>query len=147
VLLLVVVVAAGVLAVATYGAWRNYRDSRPAAVSFSPVSASARTASFARAELIPDRAGAVVPTSRLVLTAARGDSWVAVRAGSANGGRLFEGTLTRGDRISYRRDRLWIRFGLPANVDATVDGRKVPLPAGVATVLLDGARLKTVQSG
>jgi hypothetical protein len=84
---------------------------------------------------------------RLVLTAARGESWVAVRAGSETGASLYEGTLAQGDRLSYRRNRLWVRLGLPVNVDATIDGKPAPLPGGIATVLLRDGRLTPAASG
>jgi hypothetical protein len=49
--------------------------------------------------------------------------------------------MTQGERLSYRRKRLWIRFGLPDAVDATVDGDPAEIPDGVLTVLFRNGRL------
>jgi hypothetical protein len=144
-LLAVCVVAAAGLAVLTYSAWRDYRDSRPVS-SGRPAptpTVSVRAVEFTQPQ--PASTREVAP--RLVLTAARGESWVAVRAGSETGASLYEGTLAQGDRLSYRRNRLWVRLGLPVNVDATIDGKPAPLPGGIATVMLRGGRLTPAASG
>ncbi|HXF98135.1 MAG TPA: DUF4115 domain-containing protein, partial [Gaiellaceae bacterium] len=60
---------------------------------------------------------------RIALVAARGDCWLLVRAGSARGRVLYEGTLRHGDTIRFRRERLWLRLGAPWNVDVRLDGR------------------------
>ena len=63
--------------------------------------------------------------TRLVLTAARGDCWLLVRAGSQAGRTLYENLLRRGQRLSFRRPGLWIRLGAPGNVDIRLNGRPV----------------------
>jgi hypothetical protein len=146
-LLAIVALGVGALAIFTLAAWRDYRDAEPrqgAAATPAPV-ATQPTASVAAAEFTGTTAEAA-PT-RLVLRAARGDSWLAVRVGSETGASLYEGTLVEGERLSYRRNRLWIRFGLPENVDARIDGEPVPLPAGVMTMLLRRGRLVPAETG
>ena len=146
------VVAAVTLGVLTFRAWQDYRDSAPAATPgpVTPVAETQPTTTaegVAGAEFGKSSGPTQVPAPRLVLAATRGDSWVEVRSGSATGHSLYADTLTQGHRISYRRSRLWIRFGLPSNVDATIDGARTQLPAGVATVMLHNGRLTTVQTG
>jgi len=151
------VVAAVGLGVLTFRAWQDYRDSAPAPASapasLTPVAATQPTTTaegVAGAEFGKSASsgqGRATATPRLVLAATRGDSWVEVRSGSATGQSLYANTLAQGQRISYRRTRLWIRFGLPANVDATIDGARAQLPAGVATVMLHNGRLTTIQTG
>jgi len=146
-LFLIGVVAAAVLAVLVFAAWRDYRHSAPShAVQTTPPPAPQPAASVAGAAF-KSRDRAQPAASHLVLTAARGESWVEVRAGSETAPSLYAQTLTRGKHLSYRRARLWIRFGLPVNIDATIDGKSVELPAGVADVLLHDGRLTTVQNG
>jgi hypothetical protein len=141
---LIGVAAAAGLAILTFTAWRDYRDSAPAPAAAPPPPPT--TSAVAAAEL-KSRSHPRATLSRLVLTAARGDSWVEVRAGSATGKSLYANTLTQGRHLIYRRVQLWIRFGLPVNIDATIDGKPAALPAGVASVLLRNGRLQTVQTG
>ena len=143
-MLLVALAVTGVLFAATFRAWQDYRDSAPSAVTpaASRIPASPQTTSVASAAF---RTPETTRPDPLVLTAARGESWVAVRAGSESGALLYQGTLAEGDRLSYRRNRLWINLGLPTNVDATLAGEELPLPTGVATVLLRDGRLTTVE--
>jgi Domain of unknown function (DUF4115) len=142
------VLAIAGLAVLTFSAWRNYHDEAPAAASVAvaapappPATTSAASAEFkAPAQTHPS-------TSLVVLTAARGDSWVEVHVGSASGKPLYAGTLTQGHRVRYRKSSLWIRLGRSSNLDATVDGKAATLPLGTASVVVRNGRLRTVQQG
>jgi Domain of unknown function (DUF4115) len=60
---------------------------------------------------------------RLVLTAARGNSWVEARADSASGPLVFAGTLAHGRTLRLSGRRLWIRLGAATNVVYTLNGR------------------------
>jgi len=143
-------VAIAGLAILTFSAWRNYHDSAPAAVSLATTSAQPpATTSVASAEFNapPPTPRPTASASVVVLTAARGDSWVEIHVGSASGKPLYAGTLTQGHRIHYRQSRLWIRLGRASNLDATVDGKPATLPLGTASVLVKDGRLKTVQNG
>jgi hypothetical protein len=72
----------------------------------------------------------------LVLTAARGDCWVSARRGSADGALLYEGTLVSGRSLRLDGARLWLRFGAAANLDLTLNGKKIaPLPDGTVNVV------------
>jgi hypothetical protein len=75
-------------------------------------------------------------TATLVLKAARGDCWLSVHAGTPDGNVLYEGVLTNGRTISVKGARLWVRLGAAANLDLTLNGRKVAaLPAGTFDVV------------
>jgi hypothetical protein len=83
----------------------------------------------------------VVPMARLVLTAARGDSWVQVRANGASGPVKYEGTLQQSQQLAFIRRpflyrRLWVAVGKPANVVAKVNGRVRLLPGKARAVRL-----------
>lgn len=87
-----------------------------------------------------------VATPKLVhvrLTAARNDSWVEVRAGSATGRVLFDGVVRQGTSISVRGRSLWARFGAIGNFDVSIDGRTVhpALNGTVDTVITGSGRL------
>ena len=72
--------------------------------------------------------------AKLVLTAARGDSFLQVRNGGVAGKLLWEGTLEQGQTqrfLKYRR--LWIDLDDPQNLDARLNGAAVedfPTDAG-----------------
>jgi hypothetical protein len=76
------------------------------------------------------------PATGIALTAARGDSWLIVRANSANGTVLYQGILAQGQTIRRSARRLWLRVGAGANLDARVNGRSVRLLAGTFTALV-----------
>jgi hypothetical protein len=69
------------------------------------------------------------PRSTFAVTAARGDSWLQIRAGSYSGRTLYEGVLPLGETVRLRSQRLWIRYGAASNVELTIDGRPARLPA------------------
>ena len=75
-------------------------------------------------------------TAKLVLTAVRGPCWVSVRAGSADGPLLYEGTLEKGQTQRFAKKRLVIQLGAPQNVVASVNGKPVELPQTQSTVVV-----------
>ena len=74
------------------------------------------------------RAPARPAPARLLLTAARGNCWIEVHAGSPNGELLYEGTLELGQSQRFVRRRLWINVGAPANLAVTLNGRRITRP-------------------
>jgi cytoskeleton protein RodZ len=85
--------------------------------------------------------------ARLVLTAARGDCWVQVRAGSVSGRLLFEGTLEQGQAKRFTRERLWLEVGAPSNLNVRLNGRRVRnFPQGPAIVIVTAKGARTVST-
>jgi cytoskeleton protein RodZ len=70
----------------------------------------------------------------LVIDAARGDCWLQVRSGGANGAVVYEGTLQAGSTMRFAQSSVWVRFGAPANVDAARGGKSVAGLAGSGPV-------------
>jgi hypothetical protein len=95
-----------------------------------------------RASVAPPRAKP--QQARLVLAASRGPCWLSVRVGSASGRMLYEGTLEPGRRARFAGARLWIRFGAPWNVDATLNGKHVPLPGSVGDVMVTPGAVRSL---
>ena len=82
-------------------------------------------------------------TALLVLTAVRGDCWLSVHTGALDGEVLYEGTLTSGKSITVKGARIAIQFGAAANVDLTLNGKKVAaLPSGTADVVVTPAGVR-----
>jgi cytoskeleton protein RodZ len=77
--------------------------------------------------------------SRAVVEASRGNSWLWVRSGGANGPTVYEGTLLQGKTlsVSLKRGPVWIRIGDPTSIDVRLGGKAVHgLPTQVGNVLL-----------
>jgi transcriptional regulator with XRE-family HTH domain len=64
----------------------------------------------------------------LVLQAVRGRCWIEAHAGSRGGRRLYYAILEQGGSLQLRQRRLWLRIGVPAKLDATLNGKSVTLP-------------------
>jgi hypothetical protein len=75
-------------------------------------------------------------TSTVVLSAVRGDCWLAVRVGGESGQVLFEGVLAQGDSLRFKRRKLWLRLGAASNLEISVDGKPAEVPPGTVDVVL-----------
>jgi cytoskeleton protein RodZ len=75
-------------------------------------------------------------TAHLTIVATRGTCWLSVHLGSENGKVLYERTLQPGDRVRFNAARLWARLGAPWNLDATLNGKRVTLPAAIGNILV-----------
>jgi hypothetical protein len=93
-----------------------------------PTLPAARTSVPQKPVRRPRPARPIRRPARLLLTAATGDCWLQVRAGSATGKLLYEGTLQTGQKLPLVRPRLWLLAGAPRNLVARLNGRLVPLP-------------------
>ncbi len=71
----------------------------------------------------------------LVVRAARGDSWMEIRSGSASGKLLYSGTLERGQSQRFQARRLQLALAEPGNVAVLLNGTRIELPAGTAFVV------------
>ena len=68
----------------------------------------------------------------VVVRAARGSSWMQVRAGSSSGRLLYSGTLEQGQSKRFEGRRLQLSLAEPQNVVVRRNGARVELPAGTA---------------
>jgi cytoskeletal protein RodZ len=87
-------------------------------------------------------AQAPVGRARLVLTAARGDCWMQVRAGGVNGKLIFEGTVEQGQTQRFvKYKRLWLELGAPGNLNAKLNGRRLQdFPTRSAIIVVTAAQ-------
>jgi cytoskeletal protein RodZ len=90
----------------------------------------------------------VTRLARLVLNAVGGDSWLRVRAGSANGELLYEGTLQQGQTQRFSKwKRLWIELGAPASLEAKLNGHRVKnFPTGPSIVVVTARGVRVVST-
>ena len=95
----------------------------------------------------PGRSAALSAASTLVVTAARGDCWLEVHAGAADGDVLYEGILAKGDARTFRGKALWIRAGAAEKLEMTLNGRLVDnVPRGTADVLVTSRGVRPATS-
>jgi uncharacterized protein DUF4115 len=137
------IAALGLLVWLSVVTWNRYQRRQsapePAVSVHAEVGRSRTTAAIAAEPREPKLTG------KLTLTATRGACWVELRAGSANGRRLFAGILGASRSISFSGRRFWLSLGAAYNVDARFGGRPVRgFPRGVSTVTIDGARARAV---
>jgi len=103
-------------------AWR-FGESHPARVA-TPAPAG----KLAAATPTPHAAVRAARHRQTLVLAASGACWLSVHVGSRTGPLVYEGTLTAGQTLRFRQHPLWIRFGAPWNVTASLNGRPARLP-------------------
>ena len=64
------------------------------------------------------------------------DTWVEIRAGSADGDVLYSGILRQGTAKRFRGTRLWASFGAASNLAARLNGNPLQLLPGTYTALV-----------
>ena len=76
-----------------------------------------------------------VTRANLVVQAVRGSSLLQVRAGSATGRLLYQGTLERGQSQRFSARSLWLNVGSPENLWMRLNGRPVRIGGSCPRVL------------
>lgn len=144
------------LALATLFEWINYGDAGPAsrvaavaggaaAKEPPPSTEPLRTTLSARAKGPATPARSHRRLARLVLTASRGDCWLVVRKGSAQGPVLYQGTVASGDTVRFSGKRIWLRMGAASNLDAILNGEPVrDFAQGTVDMLASAKGLRAV---
>jgi len=137
-----VVVGAIVAIVAAVAAWQLSGSSSPghgAQSTSTPATTSSHHQTTPRKQQKPKHHVAIALPSRAVVVASRGNSWLWVRSGGANGPTVYQGTLLQGKTlpVSLKNGPVWIRFGYAPAVDLRLGGKLVHgLPNGIGNVLL-----------
>jgi cytoskeleton protein RodZ len=125
---LLALLAIGAVFALVIAAWKFGSPNKQRYEGVGPGSAQPTT--VARQPKQPARTRRPAPLrTKLVLTAAYGSCWLQVRAGSARGPQVYEGTLEQGQPVAFSpRRRFWIAAGAPGNLVARVNGRRVAIP-------------------
>src|SRR5262245_49574312 len=135
-----VIVGAVVAIVAAVAAWQLSGSSGPkqsAPPTHAATTTTTRTTTQPKQK--PHKHVATALPSRAMLVAARGDSWLWIRSGSASGPTVYEGTLVQGKTLPVKLTSgpVWMRIGDPPSLDVRLGGKVVSgLPTQVGNVLL-----------
>lgn len=108
----------------------------PAEPKLTPPASGPREEPIARERTPRPAQTAKQSSTTLILTAARGDCWVEVRAGSATGKALYSGTLATGSSLRFNQPKVWLRLGAASNIDIVVNGRQSITPSGTVELTL-----------
>lgn len=136
-----IAIGAIVAIVAAVAAWQLNGSPKKSGSSPPPTTTTNGTTTTGKRNPTPP---AALP-KHAVLTAARGSTWLDVRYGSQSGKLIYENTLPQGQtvKVDLTRGPVWIRIGLPANLDVHLGGKLAHgLPTQVGNVLLTPRGLK-----
>ena len=122
-------IASIVIGLIGFGGSKRQPLSPPAPAVQRSARPAARPATRPRAIAPPTRRGTGPRVARLALVAAHGRCWLDARLGSRNGRELHAGMLDLGQTLRLKGSRIWIRLGAPTALDATLNGRRIRLPA------------------
>ena len=125
----ITVVVALFIAAFTFGGHDNTGSQIPNLGTSTPK-ARAKTPTTHKAVVTPARPAKF----RFFVVSTSGNCWMEVRNYSANGRTLYAGTLQLHQFQRFVARRLWIDFGSPGNVKASVNGQAVTIPGGGQTV-------------
>jgi cytoskeletal protein RodZ len=136
--------AAGLVLLIAAGAWWLTSPGGPKTAA--PPTTTTGVAGISTTRSAHHRKPAPPPTRRatasLRITATRGSCWLSVRIGSSSGTTVYEQTLQQGATVRFGLGRkLWIRFGAPWNVDASIGGHTASLPSQTGNVVATAAGL------
>jgi cytoskeleton protein RodZ len=144
----VVVVGALAVIVAAVAAWQLVGSSGKGTQTPPPVStqttATTHTTPTKPRKKHKHHVSVALPT-RAVLVASRGDCWLWIRSGNANGPTVYEATLTQGQTlpVDLKDGPVWIDVGDPPSLDVRLGGKLVTgLPSQAGNVLLTRTGLK-----
>jgi cytoskeleton protein RodZ len=147
----VVVALAGIVAVTilVVVAWKFGSSGETANLIPGADLAGTTAPTTTSSDTTPAPAGVHQPRlAKFTLTAARGDCWVRVRAGSAGGELLYQGTLEQGQSQRFAKwKRLFVELGPAAYLDAKLNGKPVRnLPDGPSIVVVKPSGVRVVST-
>jgi hypothetical protein len=136
------VLGIGVIVALVIAAWKFGSPSEQHYQGVAPASTTRQRTTPLVPQRPVQRAKPKPATTRLVFTAAYGSCWLQIRAGSANGPQVYQGTLEQSNRLALQpRRRFWLIAGAPGNLVASINGRRVAIPgSGVTASFIVTAR-------
>jgi cytoskeletal protein RodZ len=144
---LVVVVLAGIVAVAVLVVVAFAFSNDPTADPTAGTKPPASTGQTPTSTIVQPPAPPPAKSVKIALRAVRGDCWVTVHRGAANGPVEFSGTIYRGEVQRFRGRKLVLEFGdAPTeNLNASLNGHRAQLPAGAQVVVVTAQGFSAAQ--
>jgi cytoskeletal protein RodZ len=136
-----IVVAVIVAIVAGLAAWQlsGSDDKRAVPPPTTPTTTASHHSTQPKKKQHKQHVSTSALPTRAVVLASRGNSWLWVRSGNANGATVYQGTLLQGKTlpVNLKNGPVWIRIGDPTSIDVRLGGRLAHgLPTQVGNVLL-----------
>jgi Domain of unknown function (DUF4115) len=119
-----------------FGTHQTHAATRRAATPAATTTAENTTASETRAETTVAAESPRPPSGITLRLRAKADTWVEIRAGSANGDVLYSGILPQGNAKRFEGMKVWASFGAASNLTARLNGKPLPLPPGTYAALV-----------
>ncbi len=115
---------------------------RQAATPAATTTVESTTASETMAETTATPEPPRTPSGITLRLKAIADTWVEIRAGSADGDVLYSGILPQGNAKRFTSTQVWASFGAASNLTARLNGKPLQLPTGTYSVLVGTRGLK-----
>jgi hypothetical protein len=115
---------------------------RRAAAPAATTTAETTTASETTPETTAAPEPPDTPSGITLRLRAKADTWVEVRAGSADGDVLYSGILPQGNAKRFRSTQVWASFGAASNLTARLNGEPLQLPTGTYSALVSTSGLQ-----
>ncbi len=110
----------------------------PAATTAAETTTASETTAETTGAPEPPR----TPSGIRLRVKANADTWVEIRAGSADGALLYSGILPQGNARRFRSTQLWASFGAASNLTARLNGNPLDLPPGTYRALVTTSGLQ-----
>ena len=135
-----IVVAAIVAIIAGLAAWQlsSSSNNQGAPPTTTPTTTATHHSTTPKKQHKTHVSSSALPSTAVVV-ASRGNSWLWIRSGGANGPTVYQGTLLQGKTlpVNLKRGSVWMRVGDPSNIQIRLGGKLVRgLPTQVGNVLL-----------
>jgi hypothetical protein len=114
------------------------RAATPAATNTAATTTASETIVESTAAPEPPRS----PSGITLRLKASADTWVEIRAGSADGDVLYSGILPQGNAKRFRTSKVWASFGAASNLTARLNGNRLQLPPGTYSALISTSGLR-----
>ncbi|HUK95278.1 MAG TPA: RodZ domain-containing protein [Gaiellaceae bacterium] len=128
---LLALVGIGIVFALVIAAWKFSGNNSTSIANLSTTTTTPTTKATTSTTKPKSKPRVVVPTRfAFFVVAVGGSCWMDVRNYSSSGRTLFTGTVDPGQYHRFLARRLWISFGDPGHVKASLNGRAVTIPGG-----------------